>query len=129
MCLQKGYRHINIILVGHSLGAMTAAKYCYRTRWPENVTVVKMISIAGRLRYFRNSFAWFCEKQKEAIDANYHAYLEDPNKVRIVSIRGRKDAIVPEESVHFHTQPYKHTIEGYGHLGVIYATETHRITQ
>lgn len=124
----SGYAKVEFCLVGHSLGAINGSKQIWREMVNiENVSVSMMISIAGRLKYVPNSFAWFCEEEKPEIEKTYQAIEENPDKVKLYTIWGDRDEIVPRESVHIQGKRNQEcTVEGYGHLGVIFAPVTHK---
>ena len=124
--LKSGYGDVEYTFVGHSLGAIVAAKYIWREKEIENARVSKMISIAGRLKYVANKFAWFCKDIKKEIKETFKAIDENPNKVPLYTIWGDKDEIVPKESAHFQTQQDREcTVNHAGHLGIIFSPETH----
>ncbi|HEY4831753.1 MAG TPA: hypothetical protein VIH61_04245 [Waddliaceae bacterium] len=124
--LKNGYENVEYTLVGHSLGAIIATKYIWRGKEIENTCVSKMISIAGRLKYITNKFAWFCKDIKDEIEMTFKAIVEDPNKVSLYTIWGAEDKIVPQESAHFQNlQDREYTVNGTGHLGVVLSLETH----
>ncbi len=131
MCLEQGYKKVDIALIGHSLGAMIGAKYIWSTlnnEKPKNVKVSLMFSVAGRLKYIKNKFWWFCEEQRSEIEETYRAFRRYPRKVDLVTINGKNDNIVPKESVHIErSSKNQHEIEGHGHFSSVYADETHKI--
>lgn len=124
--LGNGASEVQFNFVGHSLGALVASKYLWRSE--ADFQEPQLISIAGRLKYESCPFDWFCQDVRPDIEATYAAWREKPSKVRLVTIRGSTDAIVPAASVHIQKQTgLEHTIEGWGHGGIIYAPEAHEI--
>lgn len=124
--LKNGYENVEYTLVGHSLGAIVAAKYIWRGKEIENTHISRMVSIAGRLKYVANKFSWFCKDIKDEIKATFKAIDEDPNKVPLYTIWGQDDEIVPKESAHFQAQQDREcTVNHTGHLGIVFSPETH----
>lgn len=122
--LNAGYFQVEFALVGHSLGAITSAKYIWRHISHSKVTM--MISLAGRLKYVKNKFWWFCEDVKSDIEKTYKAISNDPNKVLLYTVRGDRDGIVPKESVHIEASKEKCTVEGWGHGGIVFAPKAQK---
>jgi hypothetical protein len=127
--LQQGYRDVHFALVGHSLGALVSAKYIWRkwnTRKPPQIAF--LVSLGGRLKNYDNSFSWFCEDVKPEVEQTYQAILKAPYKTKIYSIWGDQDALVSKESAHlFGNHNREHTIEGWGHGGIVFAPKTHEL--
>lgn len=125
--LQHGYKDVEFAFVGHSLGALVGSKYVWReVHQVDSSKISMMISIAGRLEYVKNKFSWFCEDVKPEIDETFEEFKKDRDKVLLYTIRGDKDAIVPERSVHIQGEPSReYTVEGWGHGGIVFAPDTH----
>ncbi len=117
-----GYEKVNFVLIGHSLGAIIAANAV----WHHNFNIEMCVSIAGRLRYVDNHFAWFCSDVRSVIEKTYDAIASNPGKTALFTIRGERDNLVPKESVHIQGNPARqYTQKGYGHGGIIYARGVH----
>ena len=83
-----------------------------------------MISLAGRLRYKKNRFFWFCQDVKNEIELSDKAYKNNPYLAELYTIWGQRDNIVPKNSSHIQNNPEKElSVEGFGHGGIIYSSE------
>jgi hypothetical protein len=127
----SSHKIVDIVLIGHSLGAIIGLKYTYSGRIPKGVRISKIISLAGRLRYIRNLFWWCCDTIKKEIKKTYDLFEKDPNRVSLFTIAGGNDGLVPLASVHIATNPYNPeqnkgiTVEGCGHLGIVFSQKAH----
>jgi len=128
--LDSGYEDVEVSIVGHSLGAITAAAYAYReVEHMDHVSISKVISLAGRLWYVRNPFFWFCEGLIPEIQKTYekikaHHWKSD---LALYTIWGDRDGVVPKQSVHIQDDETKeYTVEGRGHLGVLFASDAQK---
>lgn len=126
-CFDQGAEEVEFSLVGHSLGAIASAKYVWRVFNSEespHIHISNLFSIAGRLHYDENEFAWFCADVRPEIEETYDAYELDPNKTNLYTIRGSIDGLVPEESVHIQHDPDRElTVDGADHLRIVFADE------
>jgi len=120
----SGAARVELVLIGHSLGANIGSKYIWREHEEiEDVEITMMIALAGRLNYIRNKFWWFCEDIKQEIQATYQAIQQNPNKVPLYTIVGSYDEIMPSESVHI-LEDSEHEMDvPTGHGGVIFCEE------
>jgi len=125
--LKKGYGEVDYILVGHSLGAIIAAKYIWGdVEKIDRANVSTMIAIAGRLKYIPNRFSWFCESVKPEIEKTFRAFSLRSHLAKLYTIWGERDAIVPKQSVHIQGETSREfTVKGWGHGGVVFAPEGH----
>lgn len=120
----KKARHVEIALIGHSLGAHTSAKYIWRDLNKDpRVNVSLFISIAGRLKDAPNDFEWFYEAIKPEMEMTWQAIQKGPRPTTY-TIYGTDDDLVPQESVHIFGDPSRElTVPGYGHMGILYSPE------
>lgn len=127
--LNKGYSNVEFALVGHSLGALASAKYIWRdwnSRRPPRISF--FVSLGGRLKNFDNAFSWFSEDVKPEVEKTYQAIKSAPFKTKIYAIWGDQDTLVSKESAHpFGNSDREHTIEGWGHGGIVFAPKAHQL--
>jgi len=123
--LASGYHNVDYLIVGHSLGALVGSKYIWRGgTGVDHAKVSALISIAARLKYVDNPFSWFASDVKPEIDKTYAAYRQNPGKAELFTIWSDQDTIVPKESAHIQNSASQElTVEGWGHLGVIFAPQ------
>ncbi len=126
-CMAMGAEGIDVTLIGHSSGAISAAKYIWSRDLDPSVAIRSFINIAGRLKYLDNPFYFFCEDIIPEIQQTYERMELFPNQTHLITIRGSNDGIVPAGSVHVPETNSPHTIEGYAHGGVLIAAETQSI--
>lgn len=124
--LEAGYTGVTFSFVGHSLGALAATKYTWRNK-PSNITVDKVISVAGRLLYKECRFSFFCQDVRPEIDETYKAICKDPNRAHLFTISSQQDAIVPEASVHIGRDLRKQLrVTSWGHGGILFSPEVQK---
>lgn len=126
--LSLGFKKVDVVIVGHSLGGVAGLKYIYSgLNNSADARVAGMISIAGRLKYMENDFSWFCADVRDEIEATYRKFEQDPEKVELFTIRGDRDKVVPAESVHMQKNASNRlTVAGWGHNGIIFSPDSHR---
>lgn len=126
--MSKGYIGVDFALVGHSLGALSGAKYIWRESNQEIPSPISlMISISGRIKYLPNKFSWFSEDVRPEIEDTFKAIAKKPERATICTIWGSGDAIVPEHSAHFQEDKKReYTVRGWGHGGIVFASATHQ---
>lgn len=121
--IQKLYGNnpLRIVLVGHSLGAITSANWLFN--YPEkveNVDVDKIISVAGRLKVTESNFRFFFEDLIPSINATFEKL--DPAK--IYAIAGDHDILVPQAAIFVNQPNQRLLLENEGHLSVQQAEAT-----
>lgn len=126
-CMAMGAQGIDVTLIGHSSGAICAAKYIWSRELDPNVDISSFINIAGRIKYLDNPFHFFCNDIRDEIHHIYERIELFPNQTHLVTIRGSRDGIVPAGSVHVPEANSSHTVEGYAHGGTLIASETQSI--
>ena len=126
-CFDSGAGKVSFALIGHSLGALVASKYIWRTDHDDSrIKLSLMVSLAGRMRYIPNQFSWFCQGVRQEIEETFSQYQKHPDKALLYTIRGSRDQLVPEDSVHIQQEPERElTVKGYGHGGIVYSTNAH----
>jgi len=126
--LEKGYKGIELTLVGHSLGALASVKYAWR-RWdPSTQPPISFIaSLGGRLSYLKSPLSWFCEDVRPEIEKTFEKIKASPDKARILAFWGENDALVPRKSAHlFENREREITIQHDGHSGIVFSPTVHQ---
>lgn len=125
--LAYGQKRVEIIFVGHSLGAILSAEYAFDSeKWIDGFNVKKVISIAGRLKNLEiphnTPYYGYCYPMLPRIDRlaeNMEKYRGD---TKLYTIAGGKDTLLPRESVLIGTKCS--VIPHAGHLGVLFNPKT-----
>lgn len=102
--VQAGQTHVDLYLVGHSLGAIISAKYSFHPEtWVEGTHVKKMVSIAGRLKNTEppanTPFYAYCHCVLVYLDDVWSGIETHPDLVELYCIAAQNDWLVPSESV------------------------------
>lgn len=126
--LSTGYAGVDFAFVGHSMGALAASQVIWGGESaPKGARFSLLISLAGRLRYLANDFAWFCESERPAIEHTFQALSQDPHRVALYTLWGDRDAIVPKSSALVPDYAREsQEVRGWGHGGIVFAQEAHR---
>ncbi len=118
---QLGFE-LDITILGHSAGALIATKLIWLVGAKHKISYC--FSIAGRQRdSFQNQFPWFSAGVLPEAVETYEKISSDPDKVKWHCVYGKNDGIVPEDSALPCAAIERMHVEGYGHLGILYASE------
>lgn len=123
---QDPTKPFQLILVGHSKGAMEAGDYAYRhlPQHPESeVEVTKVISLAGRLQCFLAGRRSCHSCLQEQVNAVYQAIKAHP-EVELYTVVAGKDWIMHPDSSYIERHNEKCLyLENRSHLGVLCSSE------
>lgn len=102
--LKAGQDHVEINLVGHSLGGITSADYAYdKDSWVKGTHVQKVISIAGRLKNIeppnQTPYYGYCYLLLPFIDELWHTIEKNRGITHLYTIAAADDWLLPLESV------------------------------
>lgn len=118
----KGKKHLDLIIIGHSKGAITGAEYAFCLETPKDIQVQKVISIAGRLRVWTNSWRQCPCPIASTVSGIYEQFRNKPTSSLHV-ISAEKDWLLPQEASKVGDNVY--VVKRKSHLSVLFAQETH----
>jgi len=127
-CFDRGSKKVDITLIGHSLGAIIASKYIWKTKpsLDKRIKISNVISCAGVLRFVRNRFSWFCKYMVNELPGLYKAYQKSPARANLYTIGGSLDELIPKDAIHIQRNPTREfTIQNIGHGGIINSNKAH----
>ncbi len=118
--IERFGQNIDVTLVGHSAGALIATKMIWQTGGDHKISHV--FSLAGRQTDSENNrFPQFSADVLPEAERAYKVMQSNPEKVSLHCYHGSADGIVPEESALVKEAAEKVSVEGVGHLGILYS--------
>lgn len=121
-----GINQVELYLVGHSLGGMTAAEYAFSPGIHVSGTKVsKVITLACRLKNIeppeKTPYYGYCYPVLQRVDKIYHLIKNSDRNIRFYTITAGKDWLVPRESSSPFPEFASCTVPDKGHTLVIYS--------
>ncbi|MCB1148759.1 MAG: hypothetical protein KDK48_01210 [Chlamydiia bacterium] len=125
--LAAGADHVELNLVGHSLGATNAVDFGYNPqKWLEGVRIVKIVAIAGRLKNIEppteTPYYAYCYDVLIRLDEIWERVMRRLGGAELFTCRAEEDWLIPAESIDLgEDEKHRITIQGRGHLRVVFS--------